>query len=415
VPALDPLSGKLRDCVAPRAGVSRPAQQTLGVDDNQQPSPVAGRRLLSSDTVYGAGRSPLGTRPAGGKGTSLVCSLEQAAMSYLLRSARRLPAGSAPVRFQSGNSCDFAVNAGHWRHPLARQKRPMCRDIPRCAESRALLAMQKVEGSNPFSRFRKTRVLQVFLVGQSPCSSASGRTDSGLAARRSSAASRKTPGLQADSRSSELKSFCRPAEARVFCRLRPIAGFLQTAPLAYGSQPARWQRSRSAGGESDFSPETARPTSAAPRRCQPIAPRPVSSLRRAAPRQRRGARRGRLGQWQSRGVTAEGVLPSEAGVCSQTGRAPPHRPTTGVCDCRPFASAVGPVAGVGRQAALSVERDDDLAVGAALLDVRQRLEGLVERERLIDDRAEVAGVVEGGQLAQLPAVGLHEQKRVAHT
>jgi hypothetical protein len=67
---------------------------------------------------------------------------------------------------------------------------------------------------------------------------------------------------------------------------------------------------------------------------------------------------------------------------------------------------------VGRQAALSVERDDDLAVGAALLYVRQRLEGLVERERPVDERAEVAGVVEGGKLAQLPAVGLHEQERV---
>jgi hypothetical protein len=63
---------------------------------------------------------------------------------------------------------------------------------------------------------------------------------------------------------------------------------------------------------------------------------------------------------------------------------------------------------------LSVERDDDLAVGAALLDVRQRLEGPVERERLVDERAEVADVVEGGQLAQLGAVGLHEQKRVGH-
>lgn len=62
----------------------------------------------------------------------------------------------------------------------------------------------------------------------------------------------------------------------------------------------------------------------------------------------------------------------------------------------------------GRWPALLVERDEDLAVGAALLDVRQRLEGLVERERLVDDGAEVAGVVEGGQLAQLPPVGLHE-------
>jgi hypothetical protein len=52
------------------------------------------------------------------------------------------------------------------------------------------------------------------------------------------------------------------------------------------------------------------------------------------------------------------------------------------------------IAGVGQQAALSVERDDDLAVGAALVDVRQRLEGLVERERRVDERAEVARVVE---------------------
>src|SRR5205814_1446026 len=65
-------------------------------------------------------------------------------------------------------------------------------------------------------------------------------------------------------------------------------------------------------------------------------------------------------------------------------------------------------------ASLSVERDDDLAGGAALLGVCQRLEGLVERERVVNERAEVAGVVEGGQLAQLGAVGLHEQERVTH-
>src|SRR4029453_15509151 len=44
-----------------------------------------------------------------------------------------------------------------------------------------------------------------------------------------------------------------------------------------------------------------------------------------------------------------------------------------------------------------VERDEDLSFGAALLDVGQRLEGLVEWECLVDDRAEVAGFVEGGQ------------------
>ena len=32
-------------------------------------------------------------------------------------------------------------------------------------ETRVLLAMQKVEGSNPFSRFRKGLYLQVFFVG----------------------------------------------------------------------------------------------------------------------------------------------------------------------------------------------------------------------------------------------------------
>src|SRR5512133_1899215 len=69
----------------------------------------------------------------------------------------------------------------------------------------------------------------------------------------------------------------------------------------------------------------------------------------------------------------------------------------------------------GWRSRLSVECDDDLAVGAALLDVGQRLEGLVKWERLVDDRVQVAGVVEGGQLAQLGAVGLHEQERVAHS
>jgi hypothetical protein len=90
------------------------------------------------------------------------------------------------------------------------------------------------------------------------------------------------PGLQADSPWSELKSFCRPAEGRVFCRLRPIAGSLQTAPLAYGCLPARWQRSRSAGA----SPISVRKPRGRPRplrdTASPIAPRPVSSPRSAA-------------------------------------------------------------------------------------------------------------------------------------
>jgi hypothetical protein len=78
-------------------------------------------------------------------------------------------------------------------------------------------------------------------------------------------------------------------------------------------------------------------------------------------------------------------------------------------------SATFDVTGGGRRSRLSVECDDDLAVAAALLNVGQRLEGLVKWECRVDDWAEVAGVVKGGQLAQLGAVGLHEQERVAHT
>ena len=84
--------------------------------------------------------------------------------------------------------------------------------------------MQKVEGSNPFSRSRKGLHLQVFSWAQSACASASGRTDSGLAPGRSSAVPRKTPCLQADSGSSEPKCFCGSAEGRMFRLVRPLAG-----------------------------------------------------------------------------------------------------------------------------------------------------------------------------------------------
>ena len=43
-------------------------------------------------------------------------------MSYQLKSFAKAAGGSTPVRFQSGNSRDFAVKAGHLRHRLARQK-----------------------------------------------------------------------------------------------------------------------------------------------------------------------------------------------------------------------------------------------------------------------------------------------------
>jgi hypothetical protein len=60
------------------------------------------------------------------------------------------------------------VKAGHRRHPLARQKRSICRDIPRCPESRVLLAMQKVVGSNPISRSPKALDLRGFSLLDEP-------------------------------------------------------------------------------------------------------------------------------------------------------------------------------------------------------------------------------------------------------
>ena len=93
----------------------------------------------------------------------------------------------------------------------------------------------------PSAASRKACICRSFSLRQSPCSSASGRTDSGLAVRRSSAASRKRPGLQADSRSSELKSFCRPAEGRVFRLLLRLAGCsCKRHVLAHGRPPTRW-------------------------------------------------------------------------------------------------------------------------------------------------------------------------------
>jgi len=68
----------------------------------------------------------------------------------------------------------------------------------------------------PSAALGKACICRPFLRAQSACASASGRTDSGLAAGRSSAVPRKPPCLQADSGSSEPKSFCRPAEGRPY-------------------------------------------------------------------------------------------------------------------------------------------------------------------------------------------------------
>jgi hypothetical protein len=124
--------------------------------------------------------------------------------------------------------------------------------------------------------------LQAVLCAPSACASASGRTDSGLAAGRSSAVPRKTPCLQADSGSSEPKSFCGPAEGRVFCLLAVSTTLAATARSCGQRPPGRYQRSRSLGGQSGFSPETAGSTSARSATRRAMAPRAVSFLRRTA-------------------------------------------------------------------------------------------------------------------------------------
>jgi hypothetical protein len=70
------------------------------------------------------------------------------------------------------------------------------------------------------------------------------------------------------------------------------------------------------------------------------------------------------------------------------------------------------VADVRRRGFARVQRDDDLALGAPLVDVRDRLERCVEREDPVHDRAEVCVVDERGELSQLRPAGPHEQKRV---
>src|ERR1700756_797356 len=56
--------------------------------------------------------------------------------------------------------------------------------------------------------------------------------------------------------------------------------------------------------------------------------------------------------------------------------------------------------------------DDDLALGAAGLDIGHRLVGLVEREDAIDHGAYRAFLQQARDLAELAAVGMHEEERV---
>jgi hypothetical protein len=109
-PPCEPAGGHARCAFGPGSGRD---PDVPAWDDDQKPSPVAGRRLLSSDNVYGAGRFASGHAARRRKRDESGVLTGTSGLELLLRSVRRLPTGSAPVRFQSGNSRDFAVNAGH--------------------------------------------------------------------------------------------------------------------------------------------------------------------------------------------------------------------------------------------------------------------------------------------------------------
>jgi hypothetical protein len=126
----------------------------------------------------------------------------------------------------------------------------------------------------PSAASEKARICRLFLWAQSACASASGRTDSGLAAGRSSAGPIKTPCLQVDSGSSEPKSFCGPAERS---GVRPAAAVTPTPAATARScgqrPPARYQRSRSLWAQSGFSPKPGGQPRPAPRPRRAMTPR----------------------------------------------------------------------------------------------------------------------------------------------
>ena len=146
--------------------------------------------------------------------------------------------------------------------------------------------MQKVEGSNPFSRSQKGLHLQGFFmcaVGLCVCVwSDSLRTRRGPIVGRSKKNALFAGRLVRPNRSPPAglqKVECSPAAA--LGRL-----FLQMARFAQGRLPARCQRSRSLGRESDFSPDSGgRPLASDPGEPWPPTPR---ALRRTASGQRRG-------------------------------------------------------------------------------------------------------------------------------
>jgi hypothetical protein len=113
----------------------------------------------------------------------------------------------------------------------------------------------------PSAAFRKTCICRSFSLGQSLSSSASGRTDSGLAADRSIGILNENALFAGQFWFVRTEVLLRPAEGRVFRLLRPLAGaYLQTARSCARTPARALPAIPILGGESDFSPETVRST-----------------------------------------------------------------------------------------------------------------------------------------------------------
>ena len=108
--------------------------------------------------------------------------------------------------------------------PLGDETPPLCRHITKEAALHVLLAMQKVVGSNPISRFGRPAICGSLSLDQSGSASASGRTDSGLAGEASVGRLQESAGLQAILVGSNRRASAGCTERQTFCLLRPLAG-----------------------------------------------------------------------------------------------------------------------------------------------------------------------------------------------
>jgi hypothetical protein len=129
------------------------ARAVPAFDDDQQPSRLAIKRLLCHDTACGSGLS-LGTRhPAARQEPGVLTGARHDELPAEA-GVRLLPADQR----QSGFSPETPVISREIRGiggtPSRGRSSAFAGTLSVCTQSNELLAMQKVEGSNPFSRFR---------------------------------------------------------------------------------------------------------------------------------------------------------------------------------------------------------------------------------------------------------------------